>query len=154
MASSPLLSSSAPPAEEVEGVGGGQYNDDKDQGGEEEMASLTIGLDDDSSNEERGALIDKKRQRQLRRKPGWYRRRSQYMTKGAKKKLQQLGHIFCLEAPPYGIPLNAPEIFNNMPGSDRVILEVGFGHGDCLAELGRRILGQAVIIGSEWHKVG
>ena len=34
----------------------------------------------------------------------------------------------------------------------KIVLELGFGHGDCITELARRTRGQALFIGSEWHR--
>lgn len=69
---------------------------------EEWMGALAGGLgladdnDDEALNEQqqeqqpKKPVVEKKRLRQLRSKPGWYRRVSQHVSKGAKKRIRAL----------------------------------------------------------------
>lgn len=70
---------------------------------EEWMGALAGGLgladDDDAATPadkqheqqlQQEPVVDKKRLRQLRSKPGWYRRVSQHVSKGAKKRIRAL----------------------------------------------------------------
>ncbi len=98
--------------------------------------------------------VDKKRLRQLRSKPGWYRRVSQHVSKGAKKRIRALWPRFGVEAPPWSVALDIPAHFAPARAVQHVVVEVGFGGGDCLVPLAQELAEtrpDVGFLGCEWH---
>jgi tRNA (guanine-N7-)-methyltransferase len=127
--------------------------------GEEEWMGAMGGLElADSAvadaSEQAKPTVDKKRLRQLRSKPGWYRRVSQHVSKGAKKRIRALWPKFGIEAPPWSVALNIPALFAPRLAVQHVVVEVGFGGGDCLVPLATELAAtrpDVAFIGCEWH---
>jgi tRNA G46 methylase TrmB len=73
------------------------------------------------------------------------------MSKRSKKRMAEQWPRYGVSKPPYGSSVDVPALFGNRAGL-RVVLEVGFGGGDCLLELARRTGPQTVLMGLEWHR--
>lgn len=98
--------------------------------------------------------LTKRDRRRLLSKPRWYKKISKNMSKSSRRLYHQLWPQFGLEAPePYGTAVDLPGLLGR-PGA-RLVVEVGFGGGECLAELASRAARQGVDVvwlGVEWHR--